>query len=66
MAASAYTAKQREAADQARRETVEQLHQQLAANVANLDHLDAWQQWLTMARSLHRYRTGSTAIFERR
>ena len=34
---------QRDAADQARRETVEQLHEQLAHGIANLDDKDAWQ-----------------------
>lgn len=46
---------QREAADRARRETVEQLHQQLADNIAMLDDKDAWQRWLGMAAKLHRY-----------
>jgi hypothetical protein len=55
---------QREAADQARRETVELLHEQLADGIANLDGKDAWQRWLGMASKLHRYRIGSSGIFE--
>ena len=49
------TEAKREAADRARRETVEQLHQQLADSIANLDDKDAWQRWLGMAAKLHRY-----------
>lgn len=55
MAGRSLTEAQREAADQARRETVEQLHQQLADNISNLDDRDAWQRWLGMAAKLHRY-----------
>ncbi|CAL8977519.1 hypothetical protein PROP_02217 [Propionicimonas sp. T2.31MG-18] len=55
MASRNLTDEQREAADQARRETVEQLHEQLAEGIANLDDKDAWQRWLGMASKLHRY-----------
>ena len=50
-----WTEAQREAADRARRETVEQLHEQLAEGIANLDDKDAWQRWLSIASKLHRY-----------
>ena len=53
---------QREAADRARRETIEQLHQQLADNIANLDAKDAWQRWLGMAAKLHRYSFGNVTL----
>ncbi len=53
---------QREAADRARRETVEQLHQQLADHIANLDDKDAWERWLNMASRLHRYSMGNVAL----
>lgn len=46
---------QREATDQARREAVEVLHQQLVDNIASLDDKDVWQRWLGMAAKLHRY-----------
>ncbi len=46
---------QREAAERARREAVEQLHEQLAEGIASLDEKDAWQRWLGMASKLHRY-----------
>jgi hypothetical protein len=62
MARSAGTRDQREAADQARRETVEELHQQLATNIAKLENLDAWQEWLNLARSLHRYSFNNTVL----
>lgn len=55
MAGRTLTEAQREAAERARRETVEQLHQQLANNIATLDDKDAWQRWLGMAARLHRY-----------
>lgn len=55
MAARNLTEAQREAADQARRETVEQLHEQLADGIANLDDKDAWQRWLGMTSKQHRY-----------
>lgn len=53
--ARSYTAAERDAADAARRETVEQLHQQLADRIGSLDGREAWEQWLTLARSLHSY-----------
>ncbi|MCB0913077.1 MAG: serine/arginine repetitive matrix protein 2 [Propionibacteriaceae bacterium] len=55
MAGRNLTEAQREAADRARRETVEQLHEQLAHGIANLDDKDVWQRWLGMASKLHRY-----------
>lgn len=55
MAGRAMSEAQREEADRARRETVEQLHEQLADGIANLDDKDAWQRWLGMASKLHRY-----------
>lgn len=55
MAGRNLTDAQREAADRARRETVEQLHEQLAHEIANLDDKDAWRRWLSMASKLHRY-----------
>jgi hypothetical protein len=38
-----------------RQNTLEELHAQLAEQVAKLDSIDAWQQWLGLARSLHSY-----------
>ena len=55
MAGRNLTEAEREAADRARRETVEQLHEQLAEGIANLDDKDAWRRWLGMASRLHRY-----------
>ena len=55
MAGRTLTEPEREAADRARRETLEQLHEQLADGIANLDDKDAWQRWLGMASKLHRY-----------
>ena len=55
MVRSPYAAEQHEAADKVRWQTLEQLHQQLADNIAHLDNREAWQEWLNLARSLHRY-----------
>lgn len=46
----------------ARRHTVEQLHAQLAEQVAKLDSLGAWQQWLGLVRSLHSYSFANTLL----
>ena len=62
MASRQLSEAQREAADRARRETVEQLHQQLADHIANLDDKDAWERWLNMASRLHRYSMGNVAL----
>ncbi len=62
MAGRNWTEAQREAADRARRETVEQLHQQLAESIALLDEKDAWQRWLGMAAKLHRYSFNNVAL----
>ncbi len=55
MARRTYTPAQREAAEQARVDTLERMHQQLTDNIAVLDGKDAWQRWLTVASKLHRY-----------
>ena len=55
MAGREWTQKQREAADQARRELVEQLHQRLADGIATLDNRDEWQRYLAFAHSFRTY-----------
>jgi len=62
MAGRQLTEAQREPADRARHETVEQLHQQLAENIANLDDKKAWERWLSMAGKLHRYSFGNILL----
>jgi len=62
MAARTMTAEQREAVDQARRELVEQLHQQLADGMATLDNRDEWQRYLAFARSFHQYSFGNQLL----
>lgn len=47
---------------EARRHTVEQLHAQLAEQVAKLDNLEVWQQWLGLVRSLHVYSFANTLL----
>lgn len=47
---------------EARRNTVEQLHAQLAEQVSKLDSLGAWQQWLGLVRSLHSYSFSNTLL----
>ena len=53
---------QREAADQAPRETVEQLHRQLAEHVGSLDNRAEWEQYLTFARSFHQHSFGNRLL----
>ncbi len=52
MAGREWTQEQREAADQARRELVEQLHQRLAEGIATLDDRDEWQRYLAFCPQL--------------
>lgn len=49
------TAEQRAAVDQARHQTVEQLHDQLASHIGSLDNRDAWQAYLGFAAGFHQY-----------
>lgn len=52
----------REERAEARRATLEQLHAQLADSIAKLESLEAWQQWLNLARSLHHYSFLNTVL----
>lgn len=47
---------------EARRNTVEQLHAQLTEQVAKLDSLGAWREWLGLVRSLHSYSFSNTLL----
>ena len=62
MAGREWTQEQREAADQARRALVEQLHQRLAEGIATLDDRDEWQRYLAFARSFHNYSFGNQIL----
>jgi hypothetical protein len=62
MAGRNLSPEEREAADLARRETVEQLHQQLAEGIANLDNRDAWQRYLRFARGFTNYSMGNQLL----
>ena len=53
---------QREAADEARRAAVEQLHRQLAEHVGSLDNRTEWEQYLAFARSFHQYSFGNRLL----
>lgn len=55
MPARSYTPQQREAADQARREQVEQLHELLAERVGSLDNRAEWEAYLRFARGFTNY-----------
>lgn len=57
-----FSQQEREAVDLARRETVEQLHQQLADGIANLDNKDAWQRYLSFARDFTQYSMGNQLL----
>ncbi|MFT4217260.1 MAG: ArdC family protein [Micropruina sp.] len=53
---------QREAADRARRETVEELHRQLTEHVGSLDNRAEWERYLAFARSFHQYSFGNRLL----
>ncbi len=55
MATRTFTAEQREAADQARRQQVEQLHELLAERVGSLDNSAEWEAYLRFARGFTNY-----------
>ena len=56
------TEERRLAADQARRETVEALHRQLAERVGSLDNRAEWEHYLAFARSFHQYSFGNRLL----
>ena len=56
------TEEQRQAADQARSETVEELHRQLAERVGSLDNRAEWEHYLAFARSFHQYSFGNRLL----
>ena len=55
MTARTLTAEQREAADQARRQQVEQLHELLAERVGSLDNRAEWEAYLRFAAGFTQY-----------
>ncbi|MGC3994725.1 MAG: ArdC family protein [Propionicimonas sp.] len=55
MPARSYTAEQREAADQARRQQVEELHELLAERIGSLDNTAEWEAYLRFARGFTNY-----------
>lgn len=57
-----YTPQQRDAAEAIRRETVEQMHDDLAAKLTTFDDRDAWQQWLKFASGFHQYSFSNTCL----
>ena len=62
MASRTLSRAERDAADLTRRETVEQLHQQLAEGLAKLDNKDAWQRYLSFARGFPQYSMGNQIL----
>ena len=58
-AASGYD---REAAEAARKTTLESMHSQLAERVGSLDSLEAWGAWLRFANGFHRYSFNNTVL----
>ncbi|PKQ23733.1 MAG: hypothetical protein CVT65_06640 [Actinobacteria bacterium HGW-Actinobacteria-5] len=57
-----YTSEQRDAADLARREVLEQMHADLASKLATFDDRDAWQRWLKFAAGFHQYSFANTCL----
>jgi hypothetical protein len=62
MSARTYSEQQREAAEVARRDMVEQLHEQLAAGVRALDRGEDWQRYLAFAAGFHTYSFGNQLL----
>ena len=62
MSRRSLTEEQRQAADQARRETVEEMHRQLAQRVGSLDNRAEWERYLAFARSFHQYSFGNRLL----
>lgn len=52
----------RDAAETARKATLESMHSQLAERVGSLDSLEAWRAWLRFANSFHRYSFNNTVL----
>ena len=52
----------RDAAEAARKATLESLHSQLAERIGSLDSLQAWGAWLRFANSFHRYSFNNTVL----
>jgi len=52
----------REAADVARRETLDRLHTMLAEQVGSLESTSRWEAWLRFAHSFHRYSFSNTLL----
>ena len=65
MATRPYTAEQRAAADQSRRDVVEQLHQQLAESLGRLDNRAEWERYLAFARGFPQYSFGNQLLLMR-
>ncbi len=55
MPGRSYTAEQREAADQARRQQVEELHELFAERIGSLDNKAEWEAYLRFARGFTNY-----------
>lgn len=52
----------REERVEARRQTLAHLHEQLSAQVARPDGVEAWQEWLRGARGFHYYSFNNTLL----
>jgi hypothetical protein len=52
----------RDAAQAARKATLESMHSQLAERIGSLDSLQAWGAWLRFASSFHRYSFNNTVL----
>lgn len=59
---SKYTPQQLDTAEAVRRETVEQMHHDLAAKLTTFDDRDAWQRWLRFASGFHQYSFSNTCL----
>lgn len=57
-----HASRHREAAEGVRRETVEQMHHDLAAKLAVFDDRPAWEAWLRFASGFHQYSFANSCL----
>lgn len=62
MVRKAYSQQERDAAETARRDAIEQMHHELADQLATFEDRDNWQRWLTFAGPFHQYSFLNTCL----
>lgn len=62
MVRTPYSPEDRDAAEAGRREAIEQMHRELADELATFDDREKWQRWLIFAGSFHQYSFLNTCL----